>query len=87
MKFLFTDHKSLVGLFKNKETNNSRQTRWVLLLSMLKVKVLYEPGKKNVIADALSRLSTKENTILATITEEINENNPYNLQNLKINLQ
>ena len=76
---LFTDHKPLVGLFKNKETNNSRQTRWVLLLSMLKVKVLYEPGKKNVIADALSRLSTKENTILTTVTEEINENNPYNL--------
>ena len=44
--FLYTDHKPLVGLFKNKETNNSRQTRWVLLLSMLNVKVLYEPGKK-----------------------------------------
>jgi len=55
----FTDHKPLVGLFKNKETNNSRQTGWVLFLSMLKV--LYEPGKKNVIADALSRLSTKIN--------------------------
>ena len=72
---LYTDHKPLVGLFKNKETNNSRQTRWVLLLSMLNVKVLYEPGKKNVIADALSRLKTKNDELVATITSEMNENN------------
>jgi len=76
---LYTDHKPLVGLFKNKETNNSRQTRWVLLLSMLKVKVLYEPGKKNVIADALSRLHTEHNKIISTITSEIGENNSNNL--------
>ncbi len=70
---LYTDHKPLVGLFKDKETNNSRQTRWVLLLSMLRVKVIYEPGKKNVVADALSRLnSTKENKILATTISEDN---------------
>ena len=49
---LYTDHKPLVSLFNSKEPNNARQTRWVLLLSMLKVRVQYEPGKKNVIADA-----------------------------------
>ena len=42
---------------------------------MLNVKVLYEPGKKNVIADALSRLKTKNDELVATITSEMNENN------------
>jgi len=63
---LFTDHKPLIGLFGNKETVNARQTRWVLLLSMLKVKVMYEPGKKNVIADALSRMHHNNSETVAT---------------------
>ena len=77
---LFTDHKPLVSLFKNKETNNSRQTRWVLLLSMLKVEVIYEPGKKNVLADALSRLKSS-NPIVSTVLSEINSIDEGNLLN------
>ena len=53
---LYTDHKPLIGLFNNKEPNNARQARWVITFSMLKIVVKYEQGKKNVIADALSRL-------------------------------
>jgi len=68
---LYTDHKPLVSLFKSKETNNARQTRWVLLLSMLKVKVIYEPGKKNYIADALSRFRSKKEEIISTIISEV----------------
>jgi len=66
---LYTDHKPLISLFKNKETVNARQTRWVLLLSMLKVRVIYEPGRKNVVADALSRMKTKKEGIVATTIE------------------
>ena len=53
---VYTDHKPLVGLFNNKEPNNARHARWCIDLSMLKVIVKYEPGKKNALADSLSRL-------------------------------
>ena len=58
---LYTDHKPLVGLFKNKQpVDNDRQlTNWVLTFSMLKVVVKYEEGKKNILADALSRIPSE----------------------------
>ena len=71
---MYTDHKPLVGLFKNKETINSRQSRWVITFSMLKIKVIYEPGKRSVLADALYRLKSKNSEIVATYLEEINNN-------------
>jgi len=55
---LYIDHKPLVGHFEIKELNNARQTRWIILLSMLNVEVMYELGKKNVVADVLSRMET-----------------------------
>eukprot|EP00833_Pecoramyces_ruminatium_P016401 jgi/Orpsp1_1/1190433/evm.model.d7180000078941.1 len=61
---VYTDHKPLIGLFKNKEPNNARQTRWCLTVSMLGVDIRYESGKKNVVADALSRMKNKEDKIL-----------------------
>eukprot|EP00833_Pecoramyces_ruminatium_P001297 jgi/Orpsp1_1/1175329/evm.model.c7180000053428.1 len=61
---VYTDHKPLIGLFKNKEPNNARQTRWCLTISMLRVDIRYESGKKNVVADALSRMKNKEDKIL-----------------------
>lgn len=56
---VYTDHKPLVGLFKNKEPTNGRHARWCIDLSMLRVVVKYEPGKKNSLADSLSRLTNK----------------------------
>ena len=58
---LITDHKPLVGLFKNRQPvdHDKQLTNWILTFSMLKVTVQYEEGKKNVIADALSRLPTE----------------------------
>jgi len=53
---VFTDHKPLLGLFKNKEPHNMRQMRWCLTASMLGVIIQYDKGKNNVVADALSRL-------------------------------
>jgi len=50
---------------------------------MLKVRVLYEPGKKNVIADALSRMPSIKSDILATTTVNVNnETDQNNLLNL-----
>jgi len=72
---IYTDHKSLIGLFKNKEPHDARQTRWCLTASMLGVEIKYESGKKNVVADALSRMKNESNkVVLATnINSEIDE--------------
>ncbi|GKV32449.1 hypothetical protein SLEP1_g41058 [Rubroshorea leprosula] len=52
-----TDHQSLKYLFSQKELN-LRQRRWVEYLNNYKCKIVYQPGKGNVVADALSRKST-----------------------------
>ena len=74
---LITDHKPLVGFFKNTEPTSSRHAKWIIFLSSLKVKVKYEEGKKNVVADALSRLTMdpvipNDKSILSTEIELIN---------------
>ena len=51
---IYTDHKSLQYIFKQKELN-LRQRRWLELLKDYDVDILYHPGKANV--DALSRKS------------------------------
>eukprot|EP00833_Pecoramyces_ruminatium_P015176 jgi/Orpsp1_1/1189208/evm.model.d7180000070286.1 len=58
---LITDHKPLVGICTNSEPTTSRHLKWITTLSALQVKVQYEEGKKNVIADALSRMESERN--------------------------
>ncbi|KAH0764885.1 hypothetical protein KY285_000756 [Solanum tuberosum] len=53
---MFTDHKSLQYVFTQKELN-LRHTRWLEFLKDYDMSVHYHPGKENVVADALSRLS------------------------------
>ena len=53
---VFTDHKSLKYVFTQKELNLCRR-RWLEFLKDYYMSVHYHPGKANVVADALSRLS------------------------------
>ena len=82
---LITDHKPLVGFFRKTEPTTSRHYKWINLMSSLKVVVKYEEGKRNSLADSLSRLETwkeennktlKENTIImVTVTNEEQQKN------------
>ncbi|GKA45337.1 putative reverse transcriptase domain-containing protein [Tanacetum coccineum] len=51
---VFIDHKSLQHILDQKELN-MRQCRWLELLSDYNCEIRYNPGKENVVADALSR--------------------------------
>ncbi|WMV25662.1 hypothetical protein MTR67_019047, partial [Solanum verrucosum] len=53
---IFTDHKSLQYIFRQKELN-LQQRRWLELLKDYDVDILYHPRKANVVVDALSRRS------------------------------
>ena len=53
---VFTNHKSFQYVFSQKELN-IRQRRWLEFLKDYDMSVHYHPGKANVVADALSRLS------------------------------
>nr|GEX74422.1 putative reverse transcriptase domain-containing protein [Tanacetum cinerariifolium] len=50
---VFTNHKSLQHILDQKELN-TRQRRWLELLSDYDCDIRYHPGKANVVADALS---------------------------------
>ncbi|GJR60156.1 retrovirus-related pol polyprotein from transposon 17.6 [Tanacetum coccineum] len=58
---IFTDHKSLTYFFDQSDLN-TRQRRWLDLVKDYDCEILYHPGKANVVADALSRM-TKHNTL------------------------
>ncbi|GJS85514.1 reverse transcriptase domain-containing protein [Tanacetum coccineum] len=49
---VFTDHKSLQHILRQKELN-MRQRRWLELLADYDCEICYHPGKANVVADAL----------------------------------
>ncbi|GKF83247.1 putative reverse transcriptase domain-containing protein, partial [Tanacetum coccineum] len=60
---VFTDHKSLQYILDQKELN-TRQRRWLELLSDYDCDIHYHPGKANVVADALrTRTTAKSSSI------------------------
>ena len=53
---MYTDNKSLQCMFTQKELN-LRQTRWLELLKDYDRSVVYHPGKANLVANTLSRMT------------------------------
>lgn len=53
---VYTDHMPLVGIVR-KPTKDACLTRWSLLIQEYEINLHYLPGKDNLFADALSRLS------------------------------
>ena len=53
---VFSDHKSLLYAFTQKELN-LQQRRWLELLKDYDMSVLYHTGKTNMVTDALSRMT------------------------------
>ena len=58
---IITDHKPLVSLLKKSlAACSSRLSRLILKIVDYPLKVMYQPGRKMVISDALSRLNTHQ---------------------------
>lgn len=53
---IITDHKPLVPMLMKNQPNNDRHAKWCEEIRSLNIEVKYEDGKKNVLADALSRM-------------------------------
>src|SRR3954469_15754800 len=60
---IYTDHKSLKYIFSQKELN-MRQRIWIELITDYDLDIHYHPSKANVVADALSRLSCRLNSMI-----------------------
>ena len=72
---LYTDHLPLVSIINKLEPATSKHARWCNLFSQLQVNIVYQPGKANIIADALSRIRKKDNIIVYTLINNNNEEN------------
>jgi hypothetical protein len=59
--FVHTDHSAIKYLM-NKPITNARVTRWLLLLQEFDITIVDRPGKENVVADFLSRLTPDDDT-------------------------
>ena len=68
---VFTDHLPLLGVMK-KLTRDASINRWMTLIQEYNITLKYLPGKKNIFADYLSRLSDIRNAC-EDVTEELDK--------------
>ncbi|GKE50249.1 putative reverse transcriptase domain-containing protein, partial [Tanacetum coccineum] len=80
---VFTDHKSLQHILDQKELN-TRQRRWLELLSDYDCEIRYHPGKANVVADALSRKERIKPLRVQTLVLTIGLNLPVQILNAQV---
>ncbi|GJT53211.1 putative reverse transcriptase domain-containing protein [Tanacetum coccineum] len=81
---VFTNHKSLQHILRQKELN-MRQRRWLELLADYDCEICYYPRKANVVADALSReKQVKPLRVRALILTEISSRHCCHLNHLRI---
>lgn len=74
---IFTDHQPLTYALSNKN-NNSKMKRWKAILEEYNYEMFYKPGKANVVADALSRITEQELNTLSIATNS-DESSAHNL--------
>jgi hypothetical protein len=67
---LYTDHKSLKYIFTQLDLN-LRQRRWLELIKDYDLGINYDPGKANVVANALSRRSHGNHLVVKSIPYEL----------------
>jgi len=77
---VYTDHKPLIVVLHNREPTNHRHLKWVSVISSLNLNIQYQEGRKNVLADALSRIPTSFETI-NIINNSINNVTDANINN------
>nr|GEY84963.1 putative reverse transcriptase domain-containing protein [Tanacetum cinerariifolium] len=77
---MFTDHKSLQRILDQKELN-TRQQRWLELLSDYECKIRYHPRKANVVADALSQKERSKPLRVRALVMTIGLNLPKQILN------
>jgi hypothetical protein len=78
---LYTDHKSLKYIFMQLDLN-LRQRRWLELIKDYDIGIQYHPGKRNVVADALSRKSHVSQLVVDSMPFELCEE--FDKLNLRI---
>jgi hypothetical protein len=69
---IYTDHKSLKYIFTQNDLNLG-QRRWLELIKDYDLEIHYHLGKANVVADALSRKSHVNATMVSQMPRELYE--------------
>jgi mRNA-degrading endonuclease HigB of HigAB toxin-antitoxin module len=67
---LYTDHKSLKYIFTQSNLN-LRQRRWLELIKGYDLRIIYHLRKANVVADALSRRSHANHSVLKSMLSKL----------------